>query len=163
MNMVVYTLEQRFVKWACDRLTVDADFGKKKIIFSDDAHFDLDGYVNKQNFRIWGTENPHTYIEKPTHPKRISVFGAGLDKASLRVVLGFITVHCEIRSLTRICRNYCRVCCGKEVLNIIKHLLCNCPAFSSLRLKTLGRGFFQGLNSVTSADIIIQLELVVKC
>ena len=27
-------------KWACDRLTEDADFGKK-IIFSDKAHFDL--------------------------------------------------------------------------------------------------------------------------
>ena len=28
--MVVYTLEQRFAKWACDRLTKDAHFGKKK-------------------------------------------------------------------------------------------------------------------------------------
>ena len=36
----------------------------KKIIFSDEAHFDLGGYVNKQNCRIWGTENPHAYIEK---------------------------------------------------------------------------------------------------
>ena len=68
--MVVYTLEQRFTKWACDRLTADVDFGKKKIIFSDQAHFDLGGYVNKQNCRIWGTENPHAYIVKPTHPKR---------------------------------------------------------------------------------------------
>ena len=51
----MYTLEQRFAKWACDRLTEDADFGKKKIVFSDEAHFDLDRYVNKQNCRIWGT------------------------------------------------------------------------------------------------------------
>ena len=35
-----------------------ADFGKK-IIFSDEAHFDFGGYVNKQNCRIWGTENPN--------------------------------------------------------------------------------------------------------
>ena len=35
-------------KWDCDRLTEDADFGKKKIIFSDEAHFDLGGYVNKK-------------------------------------------------------------------------------------------------------------------
>ena len=54
---------------ATDRLTEDADFGKKKIIFSDEAHFDLGGYVNKQNCRIWGTENPHAYIEKPMHLK----------------------------------------------------------------------------------------------
>ena len=55
-------------KWPCDRLIEHAEFGKKKIIFSDEAH------VNKQNCRIWGTENPHAYIEKPTHPKRFTVW-----------------------------------------------------------------------------------------
>ena len=60
-------------KWACNRLTENADFGKK-IIFSDKALFDLGGYVNKQNCRIWGTENPYAYIEKPTHPKRVTVW-----------------------------------------------------------------------------------------
>ena len=59
----------------CDRLTENADFGKKKkIIFSDQAHFDLGGYVNKQNCCIWGKENPHAYIEKPTQPKRATVW-----------------------------------------------------------------------------------------
>ena len=57
---------------ACDQRTEDANFGKK-IIFSDGAHFDLGGYVNKQNCRIWDTEKPHAYIEKPTHTKRVSV------------------------------------------------------------------------------------------
>ena len=33
--MVVYTFEQRFAKWPYDLLTEDADFGKKKIIFSE--------------------------------------------------------------------------------------------------------------------------------
>ena len=60
-------------KRACDRLTEDAGFGKK-IIFSDEAHFDLGGYINQQNCRIWGTENPHAYIEMPTHPKRFTVW-----------------------------------------------------------------------------------------
>ena len=46
----------------------------KKIIFSDEAHFDLGGYVKKQNCRIWGTENPHAYIEKPTHPTAVTVW-----------------------------------------------------------------------------------------
>ena len=70
--MVVYTLEQRCTKWACDRLIEDGNF-IKKIIFSDKAHIDLGGYVNKQNCCIWGTENPDAYIEKPTHPKRVTV------------------------------------------------------------------------------------------
>ena len=46
----------------------------KKIIFSDEAHFVLCGYVNKQNCRIWGTENPHAYIVKPTYPKGVTVW-----------------------------------------------------------------------------------------
>ena len=46
----------------------------KEIIFSDKTHFDLGRYVNKQNCRIWGTENPHAYIEKPKHPKRVTVW-----------------------------------------------------------------------------------------
>ena len=40
----------------------------KKIIFSDEAHFDVGKYVNKQNYRIWDTENSHEYIGKPTQP-----------------------------------------------------------------------------------------------
>ena len=40
----------------------------------DEAHFDLGGYVNKQNCCIWGTEIPHAYIEKVTHPKRVTVW-----------------------------------------------------------------------------------------
>ena len=43
-------------------------------MFSDEAHFDLGEYVNKQNYGIWGIENPHAYIEKPTHPKRVSLW-----------------------------------------------------------------------------------------
>ena len=53
----------------------------KKIIFSDEAHFDLGGYVNKPNFCIWRTENPHTYIKKPTHPKPVTVWCGFWSKA----------------------------------------------------------------------------------
>ena len=63
--MVVYTLEQC---WEVG-LTEDADFGKKKSYFQKKTHFDLASYVNKQNCRIWGTENPHAYIDKPTATK----------------------------------------------------------------------------------------------
>ena len=60
---------------ATDRLTENAVFGKKKIIFSDEAHFDLGGYVNKQNCSIWGTENSHAYIAMQCNQNE-SLFGA---------------------------------------------------------------------------------------
>ena len=61
-------------KWARDRYTEDVDIWQNEIIFSDEPDFDLGGYVNKQNCCIWGTENPPPYIEKPTHPKRVTVW-----------------------------------------------------------------------------------------
>ena len=72
--MVVYTLEQR---WEILRhyFEKDGNVAEHKIIFSDEAHFDLSAYVNKQNCRIWGTENSYEYIEKPTHLKRVTVWG----------------------------------------------------------------------------------------
>ena len=39
-----------------NRLTEGTDFGKKKIIFSEEVHFVLGGYVNKQNCRILFTK-----------------------------------------------------------------------------------------------------------
>ena len=72
LKPINHPMRFRFAKWACDRLTEDTDFGKK-IIFSDEAYFDLGVYVNMQNCGIWGIENPHAYIEKPTHPKRVTV------------------------------------------------------------------------------------------
>ena len=47
-----------------------------KIIFSDEAHFWLDGYVNNQNFRIWGSEKPALILTKPLHPKKLTVWMA---------------------------------------------------------------------------------------
>ena len=43
-----------------------------KIIMSDEAHFYLEGYVNKQNCRSWGSENPKIIIGKPLYPQRVT-------------------------------------------------------------------------------------------
>ena len=40
---------------------------------SDEIHFHLGGYVNKQNCRIWGSENPKMIIDKPLYPQRVTV------------------------------------------------------------------------------------------
>ncbi|GFT39696.1 yqaJ domain-containing protein [Trichonephila clavipes] len=39
----------------------------------DEAHFWLNGYVNKQNCRIWSEANPQVYIETPLHPEKLTV------------------------------------------------------------------------------------------
>ena len=62
----MYTLEQCWEVGLLSTYRRCRFWQKKKIIFSDEAHFNLSGYVNKQNSRIRGKENPHAYIEKPT-------------------------------------------------------------------------------------------------
>ena len=74
LKPIYHPMHFRFAKWACDQLTEDADFGKKKIILSVETYFELGGYVNKQNYRIWRTENPHVFIEKPTQTKQVTVW-----------------------------------------------------------------------------------------
>ncbi|GFT41378.1 ATP-dependent DNA helicase [Trichonephila clavipes] len=61
---------RRFVEWAQNEIAVVPDF-HKRILFSDEVHFWLNGYFNKQNCRIWSEANPQddvkslVYADKP--------------------------------------------------------------------------------------------------
>lgn len=57
----------------CD-LIDECKINTSEIIFSDEAHFWLEGYVNRQNYRIWGTERPELLRTKPLHPKKLTVW-----------------------------------------------------------------------------------------
>ncbi|GFV66838.1 hypothetical protein TNCV_4303991 [Trichonephila clavipes] len=41
-----------------------------------EAHFWLNGYVNKQNCRIWSEANPQVYVKTPLHPEKLTVWCA---------------------------------------------------------------------------------------
>ena len=43
---------------------------------SDEAHFHLSGFVNKQNFRYWSATNPIELHERPLHSSRVIVWWA---------------------------------------------------------------------------------------
>ncbi|GFV04406.1 down syndrome cell adhesion molecule [Trichonephila clavipes] len=63
---------RRFVEWAQNEIAIVPDF-HMRILFSDEAHFCLNGYVNKQNCRIWSEANPQVYVETPLHPEKLTV------------------------------------------------------------------------------------------
>ncbi|GFU51033.1 hypothetical protein TNCV_4450241 [Trichonephila clavipes] len=48
----------------------------KRILLNDEAHFWLNGYVNKQNCRIWSEANPQVYVETPLHSEKLTVWCA---------------------------------------------------------------------------------------
>ncbi|GFV01375.1 putative transposable element, partial [Trichonephila clavipes] len=64
-----------FVEWAQNEIAVVPDF-HKRILFSDEAHIWLNGYVNKQNCRIWSEANPQVYVETPLHSEKLIVWCA---------------------------------------------------------------------------------------
>lgn len=66
-------MRHRFSVWALGKLEEDPLFSTK-ILFSDEAHFWLNGYVNKQNCRIWAEEQPQAVQELPLHPQKTTVW-----------------------------------------------------------------------------------------
>ena len=64
---------RQWSEWWQEKATIDDQF-PTKIIFSDEAHFHLSGFVNKQNCRIWANVNPRVIVEKPMHPQRVTVW-----------------------------------------------------------------------------------------
>lgn len=46
------------------------------ILFSDDAHFHINGFVNRQNCRYWNSENPKLKHQKPLHSPKVTVWAA---------------------------------------------------------------------------------------
>ncbi|GFX27330.1 hypothetical protein TNCV_3341421 [Trichonephila clavipes] len=48
----------------------------KRPIWLDEAHFWLNGCVNKQICRIWSEANPQVYVETPLHPEKLTVWCA---------------------------------------------------------------------------------------
>ena len=58
LKLIDHLMRFRFAKWVCNRFTEDVDCDKKKIIFSDETHFDLGVYVNKQNCQNLGHRKP---------------------------------------------------------------------------------------------------------
>ncbi|GFV28260.1 putative transposable element [Trichonephila clavipes] len=66
---------RRFVEWAQNEIVIVPDF-HKRILFSKEAHFWLNGYVNKQKCHIWSEANPQVYVETPLHPEKLTVWCA---------------------------------------------------------------------------------------
>jgi len=57
-------------------LMSSVDYFMEKVQFSDKATFQVSGTVNRHNSRIWGSENPHAYVEHQRDCPNVSVFCA---------------------------------------------------------------------------------------
>lgn len=65
----------QFAEWVLNSITEEPQF-LSTLMFSDEAIFQVDGRVNKQNCRIWACENPRSYRERPLHSEKVIVWAA---------------------------------------------------------------------------------------
>ena len=69
-----------FAKWACNRLTDDADSGKQNHLFRWSLFWSWRVYKQTK----YRTDNPHAYTENPTHPKRVTVWWGFWSRSIIR-------------------------------------------------------------------------------
>lgn len=70
----------RFCRWFLTQCEHNPNFAKK-LMMSDEAHFHLNGVVNKQNWRVWSSENPNEFVEAEQYPQFVTVWcGVMADK-----------------------------------------------------------------------------------
>lgn len=62
-----------FAAWFLDRLSHDSSF-LHHCLWTDEAHFTLDGSVFTRNCVIWSPTNPHAIVTHSLHPQRITVW-----------------------------------------------------------------------------------------
>ena len=60
---------RNFASW-----TQDNDIIVDSVWFSEEAHFTLEGHVNKRNFRYWSEEKPVYFHEKPLHCEKVTAW-----------------------------------------------------------------------------------------
>ena len=66
---------QEYAEKMLQLVNANHDF-HEKILMSDEAHFHLNGYVNKQNCRFWSEDNPQIIHQSPLHPEKVTVWSA---------------------------------------------------------------------------------------
>lgn len=70
-------LSQRRIlgEWALGNLTENPFFFfQKKIVFSDEAHFWFNGYVNMQNCQFWNKNQSEALQKLPMHPEKVTIW-----------------------------------------------------------------------------------------
>ena len=68
-------MRRQFCERMMAKVNEDEDF-ISNLWMSDEAHFHLNGFVNKQNFRYWAQRNPAQLHQRPLHSNKVTVWCA---------------------------------------------------------------------------------------
>ena len=90
-----YEKRSFFCNWFKTLIEKNGDDLMDKIFFSDEAWFNLSGFVNSQNSRIWATQNPNAICEAPLHSEKIGVWCALSRKRIIGPIFFSTTITAE--------------------------------------------------------------------
>ncbi|GFV03324.1 uncharacterized protein TNCV_4019211 [Trichonephila clavipes] len=74
--MPISAIKDLLKKWEAVRAMLLEWHQTKLMSVGDEAHFWLNGCVNKQNCRIWSEANPQVSVATPLHPEKLTVWCA---------------------------------------------------------------------------------------
>lgn len=61
-----------FAEWFLEKM--DEENFQERVLWTDEAHFHLDGTLSNHNCIIWAKENPGIFTTKSLHPQRVTVW-----------------------------------------------------------------------------------------
>jgi transposase len=68
-----YAARLEFANWFLEQTDIDETFDRR-VLWTDEAHFSLDGTLCTKNCIIWSSENPHVSVTRSLHPDRVTVW-----------------------------------------------------------------------------------------
>ncbi|UYV69402.1 hypothetical protein LAZ67_6003476 [Cordylochernes scorpioides] len=80
-------MRQEFAAWVFRQIDSDENW-LSNVLWTDAAHFSLNGEFNIQNSRFWATENPRIFTEMPLYQPRVTVLEKALSEITFMKVGG---------------------------------------------------------------------------
>jgi len=85
-----YESRMEFGRWFYHNLAMIPN-----IMWSDEAHFHLDGEISRYHCRIWSENNPRQFLTKPLHPQKVSVWFGFTSKFCVKPYFFDTTINGE--------------------------------------------------------------------
>jgi hypothetical protein len=84
----------RFCSWFLQSV-VEGEIDPQLTLFSDEARFHTQGYINTQNNRYWSPQNPHFTHDVQLNPVKVGVRCAVSARRIVGPVFCYETINCE--------------------------------------------------------------------
>ena len=105
LSLVDYNKRMSFSRWFLEQVIRDQSF-VDALITSDEVHFHLNDFVNRQNFQYWCDHNPEEIVQVPLRPTRLTVW---CSLSSSEIIGPYFFKNGEGKAVTVNSERYCKL------------------------------------------------------